>query len=240
VGFLFKDSKEFNYLFTNHKVSLPNYKMKRSERNLMLLDAIGLNTKNSFPEVFITPDDKKFIDEFFKKNNYSNKRPLIVVHPGSSSKTRYKRWSPNKYIKLADLLIEDYRSQVVFTWNGEEKKLVEEIKYKMKNNPIISHPEQTLSQLAELLKRCNLYIGGDTAPMHLAAMVGTPVLALFGPTDPVTNAPFGEIPYRIIRKELSCSPCRDRNCKKGDCMDKITTEEVFKNAREMLTVKKEK
>jgi ADP-heptose:LPS heptosyltransferase len=63
--------------------------------------------------------------------------------------------------------------------------------------------------------------------MHLAAFVGTPVIALFGPTDPIENAPLGKGEVIVIRKDVSCNPCRIRKCRNLLCMDAIAVEDVL-------------
>ena len=92
----------------------------------------------------------------------------------------------------------------------------------------------TLIQMASLMAECDLVISNDTGPMHVAATVGTPVVALFGSTDPRATSPLGKV--RIIRKELPCSPCLKRHCPIGsyECMDRIGVEEVYKAALHFL------
>ena len=71
--------------------------------------------------------------------------------------------------------------------------------------------------------------------MHIASMVGTPVVAIFGPTDPVVNEPFGA--HRKVRKDVGCNPCRERSCRETLCLDEVTVEEVLAAAKEMLSYK---
>jgi len=89
-------------------------------------------------------------------------------------------------------------------------------------------------QLLALLRRVDMYIGGDTGMMHLAALAGTPVLAIFGPTDHKVNGPYGPT-HTIIRKDLPCSPCKNKHCKERKCLMEITVDEVF---REVLGMHK--
>ena len=89
-----------------------------------------------------------------------------------------------------------------------------------------------VAQLCALLKRADMYVGGDTGVMHLAAFSGVPVLAIFGPTDPKVNAPFGPM-HKIVRRDLPCSPCRDKNCKERTCLASITPDEVFEEVKDM-------
>jgi len=83
-----------------------------------------------------------------------------------------------------------------------------------------------LLQLAALLERCHLLVSNDTGTMHVATGVNTPVVAIFGSTNPITTGPWGDV-HRIVRKDLSCSPCLKRICPiDHQCMDLITVEEV--------------
>ncbi|NPA25641.1 MAG: glycosyltransferase family 9 protein, partial [Deltaproteobacteria bacterium] len=84
----------------------------------------------------------------------------------------------------------------------------------------------SLLDLAAIFAESDLYIGGDTGPMHLAAAVGTPVVAVFGPTHPGVNAPCG-VPNRIVRYPLACSPCRKRGCKRRLCLEAVGWKQVF-------------
>ena len=91
----------------------------------------------------------------------------------------------------------------------------------------------TLADLAALFSRSRLYIGGDTGPMHLASLVGTPVVQILGPTDPVENAPFPGSSSRTVRVQIHCNPCR-RGCAAVTCMRVIPPEMVVGAARELL------
>jgi len=93
----------------------------------------------------------------------------------------------------------------------------------------------TLKQLVAVLQDVDLMITVDSGPMHIAAAVGTPVVALFGPTDPVRTGPLG--PGRILRRELPCSPCLRRRCQIDDtyrCMRDLSVAEVLGAVQELL------
>jgi ADP-heptose:LPS heptosyltransferase len=90
---------------------------------------------------------------------------------------------------------------------------------------------------AELIRRAALFITGDTGPMHIAAAVGTPIVALLGPTMPQKTGPYATDAV-VLRKQLHCSPCLARQCPlKLDpppCMNEITPDEVFEVALRRL------
>ena len=92
----------------------------------------------------------------------------------------------------------------------------------------------SLADLAALFASCRLYLGGDTGPMHVASLVGTPVVQIIGPTDPVENAPYPGTPSRTVGVPLPCSPCR-RGCGAATCMRLIPRGAVLDAARELLS-----
>ena len=237
VGFDRKSSKEGNSLFSNLKVNLPQEKISRFHKNLVLLRGIGLEIKNCSPGLHIAPEDREYVDSFLSSLTPFPKRPWIAIHPGTSAKTSFKRWMPDRYSQLADRLIHELQATVIFTWGPGELILVENIQKGMKESSIVGPTTQSLTQLAEVLRRCNLYIGGDTGPMYIASLVGIPLVVVYGPTDPILYEPFGL--HRKVMKEVGCNPCypyRKRSCNKIDCLRAIGVEDVFEAAKEMLSI----
>jgi 3-deoxy-D-manno-octulosonic-acid transferase/heptosyltransferase-1 len=120
---------------------------------------------------------------------------------------------------------------VVFT--GSKKSTLEGITSKMKTEGINLGGRTSLSELAYLYKKARFVITTDSGPMHLAAAVGTPVIALFGPTDPARTGPYGK-GHTIIRTDLPCSPCFLKKCATRKCMRDISPEQVFTVIAEKL------
>jgi ADP-heptose:LPS heptosyltransferase len=231
-------TKEFNFLFNNCRFPLEAGSISRIERNLMLLEKMGLKVIDDYPVIPITDHDRSAVKDYFRQSRIDHGRLLVVIHPGTSPKTLYKRWDPHRYAIVADQLIQDYAAQIVFTWGGRELDTVNEIIEKMKYHAHIACETTSLGQLAEIFRHCDLYIGGDTGPMHLAAFMKVPVVAIFGPTDFIVNAPYKKTKHIIIRKEIECSPCRVRDCKKRDCMKAIQDDDVIQAARLILNAGK--
>lgn len=233
IGFDRKSSKEGNFLFSNVKVNLPLKRMRRFERNFSLLKGMGLEIKEFYPRLYIPPEDQDYIDSFFKKLPFAPMKPLIAIHPGTSPKTTYKRWMPEQYSKLADSLTRELGASVVFTWGPAELKWVEGIRGGMKELSFLAPRTETLTQLGEILRRCDLFIGGDTGPLHIASLVGTPAVVIYGPTDGVVNEPLGR--HVKIQKDVGCNPCRNRNCKELCCLEAVTVNDVMNGVREILS-----
>lgn len=233
-------AKEGNALFTNSKISLPDKKITRVERNLYILKELGINIDKldwqKIPELSDS-DDKLYIDRFMAEHNQSGKS-VIIIHPGTSDFGAYKRWAPEKYAWLADKLTAATETLCIISWAGKEKTLVESIEKIMKHKPLIFSEQLSLPKLAALIKRARLFIGSDSAPLHLANLLGCNALGLYGPKDPGVYRPFMHPSAKhkaiIIRKEIPCSPCRKRNCAKPICMELITEQEVFEQAKQLL------
>jgi lipopolysaccharide heptosyltransferase I len=234
VGFTKPFTKEMNFLFNNRRFSLDSDKMNRIDRNITLTEKLGLNIKQGPPDIYIPDKDSEFIQKFLKQNRIEPERPLIAIHPGTSPSTPYKRWDAYRYAVVADKVIETSAAQIIFTWANEEIEMVKEIIGLMKYNAIVAPETENLCQLAEIFRCSDLYVGSDTGPMHLAAFVNTPVVAIFGPTDHVVNEPYRYTPHIVIRKEIKCAPCRKKNCTDRDCMNGIKESDAIRAINIML------
>jgi len=114
---------------------------------------------------------------------------------------------------------------------------VEERIAKAADAPVIRAAGATdLVQLSALLARARLLVTNDTGPMHLAAAVGTPLLALFGSTDPVVCGPRGRAPTKVLYEKVECSPCYLEECPVPGhpCLDRFSVDRVFESAKAML------
>ena len=240
VGFAAGSCKECNFIFSTRRVALESQRVSRIERNLELLRGIGLDTAHEPPVIHIPEEDQEFVQRFFRQQHIDRRRPVIAIHPGTSPTTPYKRWEPHRYAVVADKAIEESAAQVIFTWAGREIEMVNQITGMMKYKAVVAPELTNLCQLAEVFRSSDLYLGGDTGPMHLAAFVGIPVVAIFGPTDHVVNEPYAMTPHIIIRSDIGCSPCRKYSCSKRDCMSEISEENVIKAVRIMLETARQK
>jgi len=160
---------------------------------------------------------KLLLDDYELQEN-----KFVAINPIAYWDT--KLWDNEKFAKLADLIQDKLKIKVIFT--GSESKSIEEITSKMESKGINLGGKTSLMQLACLFKKALMVITTDSGPMHLAAAVETPVIAIFGPTDPSRTGPYGK-GHTIIRTNLSCSPCFLKKCKTTNCMKNITPEQVY-------------
>ncbi len=247
LGFDRKSCKEWNNLFTNRHAHLKETRIHRIDKNLGLIKAIGIDSDYVKPEVIILEKDKEFIAKFINEKVKDN-RQLAVIHPGTSKFGEFKRWPTENYAKLADMLIKKLNISVIFTWGGSEITIVNEIVSLMQEKAIISCKTNSLKQLAELIRRSNIFISGDTGPMHMASIIEKPLVAIFGPKDPIIYGPYllsKELDHdnltlknpfnraNLVRKDLPCSPCKKRKCKQNICVTSVSPDEVFNSIIEL-------
>jgi 3-deoxy-D-manno-octulosonic-acid transferase/heptosyltransferase-1 len=162
-------------------------------------------------------------------------RAPVAIHPGTSDGTPYKRWTPEGYAKVAVALAGEPGVEVVVTAGParDDRRLADAIVAAAGGAARLAPETRSLLELAALFAASRLYVGSDSGPMHLASLVGTPVVQLLGPTDPVENAPFAGTPSRTVRVGVACAPCR-RGCSAATCMRLIAPERVAAAARELL------
>ena len=170
----------------------------------------------------------------FPEKNLDKKRPRVAILP--VSRWRTKNWPVKCFIDVARRL-QRIRNVAVFLLGGPDDVTVcGEIERALKGQQVINTAGVcTLVDMGGLLKEMDLLIANDSGPVHMAVAVGTPVLVIFGPTDPARTGPYGNR-HRIIKTSLPCQPCFSRACRRPGipCLSGVTPENVGKLALEML------
>jgi lipopolysaccharide heptosyltransferase I len=231
IGFGKTVAKEKSHLFYGECVENDNKRLHKVERNMLIPRHLG--TGNAVPEVKleVPADAELYIDQFFTREGVA--APVFAINPFSSKGSRFKRWDIERYGELIRCIARNGLGKAIVLWGPGEKGEAKHLREIAGEGAFLSCPTD-VPQLFALLSRVDMYIGGDTGMMHLAALAGTPVLAIFGPTDHKINGPYGAI-HRIIRKDLSCSPCKNKDCQERRCLSEITVDEVFGSVLEMHT-----
>ena len=156
---------------------------------------------------------------------------LVGIHPGGSSFD--KRWPEKQYAELADRLSQQYNATILLLRGPEEAELVQNIQKAM-GSPAISYAPASIRELGALLSCCDLVVCNDSGPMHLAAALDVPMVAIFGPTDHVAWHPLSEN-AAIVRRDMLCWPCSAHKCKIGwECTKKLPVEPVWDATTEKL------
>ena len=159
----------------------------------------------------------------------------VVLHPGSSPGTPYKRLPTATYGRVAWALREAGGFEVVVLRGAgrEEERLAREVVAASDGAARMAPETATFPELAALLSGARLFVGSDSGPLHAAALAGTPVVQLLGPTDPIENQPHAGSASRSLRLGLACSPCRG-GCAEAPCMTGFASAEIVDACVELL------
>ncbi len=191
------------------------------------------------PALSVSEQVREEVRALLASNGVKEDTLLIAAHAGATNGLA-KRWPIPHWARLADQLIEELGATMVMTGAAGDAEMVDAVVARMHKKPLNLVGKTNVPQLVALLERCNLVISGDSGPLHIAGAVGTPVVAIHGPTDPVLSGPVGK-DAKVLRLGLWCSPCYDASywaeCRFFNpvCMKGILPDEVLTAAREQLT-----
>lgn len=226
------DNKKFSF-FLNYKVKERKTPLSPVEHQLGTLNMLGV--KSSAPQLELWPSsfDFDWAKRFLENQWLAAGQKLVGMNISVSARWLTKRWSIEKFAQLANLLAKDY-IRVVITGVSTDREIVQKLRQRTQAKPIDACGKTTIMQFACLLKHCQVFITPDSAPMHIAAAMKVPFVALFGPTEPRRHLPPAK-DFIVIRKPLKCSPCYRRKCNGVSCMKRITVEEVYQAVKKLLT-----
>ena len=213
--------QELSGLFYSEKIP-EDMKKHAVDRYLDFLHYLGADVGAPEFTIPIDKDRQTHVASILQAEGIDIEKPFVAVSPVALWET--KLWSNHQFAWLCDQIIRDMKVPVVFT--GSEEKAIEGIQSFMTMPSVNLAGRTTLRDLAQLYQKAALLITTDSGPMHLAAAMKTPVVALFGPTDPQRTGPYGD-GHIVVRRELPCSPCFSKTCETQRCMRDITVEEVF-------------
>jgi len=233
VGF----DRKWGFLLT-HKIKDTKDEGRQHEvqYNLELLKAIGIDEKYISPILTVAEGDNTLIREIIRQAGIDSGKKTIVVHPGSSNPA--KCWPLENFVELIKRITADTDANIILSGDKAEAATCDEIKHAIGNRVFSFAGAFTLRQLMALLGEVDLLITNDNGPMHIAACLGTSVIAIFGRNikgvSPKRWGPCGE-GHVIFYKDPGCSPCLDRDCTYNfKCLRSITPEEVFHVTKEAL------
>jgi len=200
------------------------------EFNLDALRWLGIPVVETRPQVVVTPEAEAEADAFFRQNNLQPGQVLAVNAAGGWAT---KRWPVSRFAEVARRVYGEFGMPTLVLWGPGELDLAERLLNRI-GNAAVALPQTDLIGLAAVLKRCRLLLTNDSGPMHLAAAVGTPVTAIFGPTNPELQGPYGRGHYVVRNEELNCLGCNLTRCEHRSCMVGLATDKVFEVVRRAL------
>lgn len=196
---------------------------------------LGGDPENPEFHVPVSEENRTRVDRLLGERGIGPGDPFVAVNPVAYWDT--KLWETEKFGELCRRMAGDLGTPVVLTGSRGDG-ILREISEGCPEAVNLAG-ETTLRDLAEIYGRARLVVTTDSGPMHLAAAMGTPAVALFGPTDPRRTGPFGEN-HVVIRKDLPCSPCLLKKCERRACMKEITVAEVLEAVRDLWNRRKKK
>jgi ADP-heptose:LPS heptosyltransferase len=201
------------------------------------LSRYGYSISKSFPKIRLNESDRTWGNEFWHERGFTRveRTGAVVIHPGSGS--RKKVWPVEHFQDVALYLRKRIGSPILVVLGPADGSGVQRILEgrDIGRKTVVFAKGLSLLQLAAVMEGCRLFIGNDSGITHLAAAVGLPTIAIFGPTDPKVWSPRGK-KVIVIRKEIPCSPCPQERfflCQHGECLKSIETEEVLAGVKRL-------
>ncbi len=194
LGYAHGDGSEGSFVFANERVTLPDTRENRVQRFLHLMQPLGVRPEPVPGDlgVHLEPERIEQAGNWYD----SAGAPEVAAYPGSSlHRARYQRWQPERWAELLARLRSQGLRSTVF-WGPNEEDYVDQIMARVEG--VARAPKTTLPEMMAMLGRYRVFVGSNTAAMHMAWLQGVPVAFFPGPARPRTDAPFGGVPYRAL------------------------------------------
>ncbi|MGH7598095.1 MAG: glycosyltransferase family 9 protein [bacterium] len=205
-----------------------------AEYNLRLLQPCGINATEIEFHFALPQAEREKIDA--KLNKLGAGVKPIILHPGSGGSSR--DWPPEYFAQLADRVQHALGAQVILTGAPAEENLIAAIQRQTKSQQLSLCSRLTIIELAVLCQRAAVFVSNSTGPLHLAVMVGTPVVAFYPPiraVRPVRWGPYGRLADVLMSQQEECTRCRKSSTRVCECMRAISVELAFKKVQEKLS-----
>lgn len=222
-------------LLLNKAVPFPSNKEKQHLviTYKMLLDPLGIPLSTTSPKLYLNAQEIESAIEMLNKRGIDIKKHLVIgINPGAAYGSA-KCWPPERFKKLALKLLERPEARILFFGDPAGAPVVNDICKGMPDQVVNLAGKTTLRELMALIHCCSIFLTNDSGPMHIAAALGTKLLALFGSTNEVKTGPYPA--GKVIHKHVECSPCYKRVCPIDfRCMKRIEVDEVYGELQKLI------
>ena len=225
-----------------HALPLPPAGTHHVDVFLGLARALGCEVRDPVPFFHLTADDRALAASRIDRSPLSGAGPRVALHAGASKGPR--AWHPERYAALARILHDAAGARILLIGGAEESALLNSIQSELRGIPCFAPgPAIGLKEVAGILNTCDLFVGNDSGPMHLAAALRIPTIGIFGPGRSRTTGPVGPPQsVAVIEREYPCAPCRQnffRECPpapsgKPFCIEEIRVDDVAAAALSLL------
>lgn len=224
----------FNRRIYEHRKDAKRHEV---EYNLNLLTTIGIEPMPETVFEFAVSDEvRKSVDARLSSDHVGE---FAVLHAGSGGSAR--DWSIGNFAKLGDAVQKEFGLSIVLTGGKDETELTAQLAAAMTVPSVNYTGAFSITELGALFSRASLFVANSTGPLHIAAMVGTPVVAFYPPIiqcSPVRWGPYTKKKKVFTADNIRCTLCKGGPCISNVCMDQITVEQVIAGMRELLNEKK--
>jgi len=226
----FKNSRELSHLFLTHPIFIRDRSRHAIKNYLEFARHFGCEIDRvSFP-LHVPPEAQRRVDVLLRQKGIGPMDPLAFICATARWQTKF--WDQEGFAQVADGLWK-LGFRVILSGLPQERGYLEGIREKMRGEGVNVAGEVGIKDFFALLQRSSLYVGVDSGAMHAASALGVPVVALFGPSNPLWIGPYGER-TEVVRVPLPCSPCNKRKCSDLRCMRAITPEMVLEAVDRVL------
>lgn len=206
------------------------------EYNLDVIRYLGIEADEKSLLMPLKQESEQWIEELLKEKEIDRNHKLIAIHPGASCPS--KIWPNDRFAAVADRLVVKYAAQIIIVAGPKDTVLANKILHHMHQAAVNLAGKTSLSQLASLLKRCDLFISNDSGPVHIASALGVPVISIFGRKQaglgPRRWGPLG-LKDRFLHRDAGCLECLAHNCtREFACLKAITVDDVLQAAESIL------
>ena len=215
-------------------VPLPEHLEKRHLINTykQILIPLGIPPSKSFPQLFISAEERQFAEEFLSNLKIGKEHTLIGINPGAAYGSA-KCWPPERFKEVTYRLLENPNNYILYFGDQSGASLVHSICEGMPSRVINLAGKTNLRELMALIGSCSVFLTNDSGPMHIASALKIPLVAIFGSTNEVKTGPYHN--EKVIHKHVECSPCYRRTCPIDfRCMKRIESEEVFAELQKLI------
>lgn len=222
----FNSERRWRGIIYHHVVQADREKLHAVDYHSEAVKAIGCKADHHGPRLYPSDQDRSVITQLLKDREVFPSQSFALFHPGA--RLWFKSWPVEKVIDLAKRMHGELGFSVVVVGGSQDIEVADRIVSACGSWAKTVAGQITVLQLAVLAQHARLFVGNDAGPIHIAAAVGTSVVALFGPTDPQVWGPWGK-GHEVIWKQMDCSPCWRHDCQRGElnCMRQITVDEVW-------------
>ncbi|MBN2000459.1 glycosyltransferase family 9 protein [candidate division KSB1 bacterium] len=205
--------------------------LHEADWHLDALKSIGIPVLSNKLNFHVGEGSKNFAENFWQQTELYDQRVIALNFSGGWPS---KRWPLDRFAHLADTLVAAYRAQILIVWGPGDKEKAQKIQH-LATCPVLLLPDTNLKQLAAILQKVDLLVTTDSGPMHIAAAMGTPCVALFGPTNPKLQGPYGQGHQIVSDNTLTCLGCNRLDCENIACMDTITVGDIMTAVQKCIT-----